>query len=74
MGKDQGKTTGKVFEMKEVKIGRKNEIQPIEWAPYQGETVIVNTIIRKGQRIKETAVYEDKVKAVPRGNALTLSS
>ena len=74
MGKDQGKTTGKVFEMKEVKIGRKNEIQPIEWSPYQGETVIVNTIIRKGERIREKAFYEDKVKAVPRGNAYCIGN
>ena len=60
--------------MIEVKIGRKNEVEPIEWKPYTGETITLNTIIRKGQRIKETAFVEDKVKAVPRGNAYCLGN
>ena len=60
--------------MKTVQIGKKPEIPPIEWKQYTGETVIVNTIIRKGQRIQETAFYEDKVKAVPRGNAYCIGN
>lgn len=60
--------------MKQINIGRKQEIQPIEWKPYEGETVVVNTIIRKGQRIQETAFYEDKVKAVPKGNAYVIGN
>ena len=52
-----------------IKLGTRNEILPIKWEPYNGETIITNTIIRKGQRIQEKAFYEDKVKAVPRGNA-----
>ena len=64
----------KISKMKEVKIGKRNEIQPLQWQPYTGETVIVNTIIRKGERIQETAFYEDKVKAVPRGNAYCIGN
>ena len=32
-------------------------IEPIEWKPYEGETIVVNTIIRKGKKIYETAFY-----------------
>jgi len=60
--------------MKIVKIGQKPEIDPIEFEQYNGETIIVNTIIRKGQRIQETAFYEDKVKAVPKGNAYCIGN
>lgn len=60
--------------MKQIKIGQKPTIQPIEWKPYKGETIIVNTIIRKGKRIQETAFYEDRVKAVPRGNAYCIGN
>ena len=60
--------------MKTIQIGQRNEILPIEWRQYTGETVVVNTIIRKGQRIQETAYYEDKVKAVPRGNAYCIGN
>ena len=60
--------------MKTIQIGQRNEILPIEWRPYTGETVVVKTIIRKGQRIQETAYYEDKVKAVPRGNAYCIGN
>ena len=74
MGKDQEETRGEIHKLKQIKIGRKNDIQPIEWAPYRGETIILNTIIRKGQRIKETAFYEDKVRAVPRGNAYCIGN
>ena len=41
----------------------------IEWKPYEGETVNTNLIIRDGKKIQETAFFEDRVKAVPRGNA-----
>jgi hypothetical protein len=60
--------------MKIVKTRITTAIQPIEWTPYTGETVIVKTIIRKGQKIQETAYYEDKVRAVPRGNAYIIGN
>lgn len=60
--------------MKTINLGRNQEIQPIEWQPYSGENVIVKTIIRKGQRIQETQFYEDKVKAIPRGNAYVIGN
>jgi len=61
---DQKTIEGKVFEM----------IEPIEWKPYQGENVCVNTIIRGGKKIQEWQFYEDRVKAVPRGNAYCIGS
>ena len=57
-----------------IQIAGKPQIQPIEWQPYTGETIIVNTIIRKGKRIQETAFYEDKVQAKPRGNAYIIGN
>lgn len=60
--------------MKTINLNQRNVIEPIEWQPYTGETVIVNTIIRKGKRIQETAFYEDKVKAVPTGNAYIIGN
>tara|TARA_Y100000592_G_scaffold99659_1_gene176521 strand:- start:512 stop:1267 length:756 start_codon:yes stop_codon:yes gene_type:complete len=60
--------------MKTIKIGQKLTIDPIEYEPYTGETIIVKTIIRKGKRIQETAYYEDKVKCVPRGNAYIIGN
>jgi hypothetical protein len=60
--------------MKTVQTNRGNEILPIEWKPYTGETITVRTVIRKGQKILETAFYEDKVKAVPRGNAYIIGN
>jgi hypothetical protein len=60
--------------MKTININRSNVIEPIEWKQYQGETVIVNTVIRQGKRIQETAFYEDKVKAVPKGNAYIIGN
>ena len=60
--------------MKTINLGRNQEIQPIEWQPYSGENVIVKTIIRKGQRIQETQFYEEKVKAIPRGNAYVIGN
>ena len=60
--------------MKTINIGRNQEVQPIEWQPYTGEDVVVNTTIRKGQRIQDIQFYEDKVKAVPRGNAYCIGN
>ena len=60
--------------MKTIKLNRKNIVEPIEWTPYVGETVIVNTVIRQGKKIQETAYYEDTVKAVPRGNAYCIGN
>ena len=60
--------------MKTIQIGKKPEIEEIEWKQYEGETIIVATIIRKGQRITETAFYPDKVKAVPNGNAYVIGN
>ena len=55
-------------------IGGSGPIEPIEWKPYKGETIVVNTIIRKGKKILEKAYYEDRVKAVPRGNAYIIGN
>jgi len=74
MGQDQKETRGEIHKMKKINIGRQNVIEPIDWTPYTGETVVVNTVIRKGQRIQETAFYEDKVKAEPRGNAYVIGN
>jgi hypothetical protein len=52
----------------------KPQIQVVEWKQYKGETITVNTTIRKGQRIMEKAFYKDKVKAVPRGNAYCIGN
>ena len=60
--------------MKTITIPGKPEIHPIEWTPYVGETIIVNTIIRKGKRTHETEFFEDRVKAVPRGNAYCIGN
>ena len=51
-----------------------NEIKPIEWEPYKGETVTTNIIIRKGKRIMETAYFEDRVRAIPSGNAYCIGN
>ena len=55
-------------------VNKNNEILPIEWEPYVGEEIIVNTIIRGGKRIHEKEFFEDKVKAVPRGNAYCIGN
>ena len=60
--------------MKTVNINRNDEIKPIEWQPYAGETIIVKTIIRGGKKIQETGFYEDRVKATPRGNAYIIGN
>ena len=49
-------------------------IAEIKWEPYAGETVNTNLTIRDGKKIQETAFYEDKVKAVPRGNAYCIGN
>ena len=56
------------------KVNKRNEVLPIEYTPYKGEEIIVNTIVRKGKRIQEKKFYEDKVKAVPRGNAYCIGN
>ena len=52
------------------------ELNPkeIKWEKYTGETVTTKTILRKGKRIHETEFFEDKVKAVPRGNAYIIGN
>lgn len=50
------------------------EIQPIDWKQYTGETIITNITIRKGKRIETTGYFEDKVKAVPKGNAYVIGN
>ena len=50
------------------------EIKPIEWKPYKGEMVNTVLTIRKGKKIQETAWYEDRVNAVPRGNAYCIGN
>ena len=60
--------------MKQINIGHKPTIQPIEWKPYEGETVNTHLIIRQGKKIQETAFFEDRVKAVPRGNAYCIGN
>lgn len=60
--------------MRTVNINRREEILPIEWKPYSGETIIVKTIMRGGKKIQETAFYEDRVKAQPRGNAYIIGN
>ena len=54
--------------------GGPSSIKPIEWQLYQGETVNTHLTIRKGERIQETAFYEDRVKAQPRGNAYCIGN
>ncbi len=61
--------------MQKINIGKKrNEIETIEWKLYEGETVNTNLIIRNGKKIQETAFYEDRVKATPRGNAYCIGN
>jgi len=63
--------------MKEIKnlgLGRKYDIEPIEWTPYVGETINVKTVIRGGKKIIETEFVEDQIKAVPKGNAYIIGN
>lgn len=55
-------------------IGGPKPIEPIVWEQYKGETVNTHLTIRNGERIQETAFYEDRVKAVPRGNAYCIGN
>jgi len=50
------------------------DVPVIEWKPYIGETVLVRTTIKGGKKTLETAFYEDKVKAVARGNAYIIGN
>ena len=56
--------------MKTINLNQRNVIEPIEWTQYNGEEVIVKTIIKGGKKIQEKQFYEDKVKAVPEGNEI----
>ena len=60
--------------MKSINIGKRNEILPIEWTPYIGENVCVSTTIRQGKKIQDIRFFEDKVKAVPKGNAYIIGN
>ena len=55
-------------------VNERSGIEPIVWKPYEGEEIIVNTIIRNGKRTYEKQFFEDKVKAVPRGNAYCIGN
>lgn len=59
--------------MQKINLGPKG-VEPINWEPYTGETIVVRTVIRQGKKIQETAYMEDKVKAVPRGNAYCIGN
>ena len=50
------------------------KIDLIEWKPYEGENVNTNLIIRDGKKIQETAFFEDRIKAIPRGNAYVIGN
>jgi len=74
MEKDSSKVRGEILIMQKITIGQKNEILPIEWKKYEGEDVCINMTIRKGERIPDIKFFEDKVKAVPRGNAYCIGN
>ena len=60
--------------MQTINLSNRNQIDPIEFTPYTGENVCVNTTIRKGKRIQDIKFFPDKVKAVPRGNAYCIGN
>jgi len=60
--------------MSVIKSVNREEIKPIKWEPYLGEEIVVKTIIRGGKKTQETAFYQDKVKAVPQGNAYIIGN
>ena len=60
--------------MKTINLNQRDVIEPIEWTQYNGEEVIVKTIIKGGKKIQEKQFYEDKVKAVPEGNAYIIGN
>jgi hypothetical protein len=74
MGKNQRKAFRKIYQMKTIQIGNRNTIEPIAWEPYKGETVIVKTVIKGGKKIQEKEYFEDKVKAIPQGNAYIIGN
>jgi hypothetical protein len=74
MAKNQKTTAGEIPQMTIINLGKKNEILPIEFETYKGETIVVKTIIRGGKKIQETGYYEDKVKNKPRGNAYVIGN
>ena len=49
-------------------------LDPIEWKPYKGDMVNTVLTIRNGKKTQETAWYEDRVNAVPRGNAYCIGN
>ena len=49
-------------------------VTPIKWTPYTGEDVCIKTTMKRGKKIQEWRFYEDKVKAVPRGNAYCIGN
>ena len=51
-----------------------NTPSEIKWEKYKGETVNTNLIIRDGKKIQETDYFEDRVKAIPRGNAYVIGN
>jgi len=55
-------------------FGGEPDIKPIEWKQYIGETVNTHLVIRGGKKYQETAYYEDRAKAVPRGNAYIIGN
>lgn len=73
MEKNQTQNRGEISKMKHLNL-QPAEVQPIEFEPYKGETVVVKTIIRGGKKIQETAYFEDQVKAVPKGNAYVIGN
>ena len=74
MAKNQKQIKGEISIMQTINIGKKNEIEPIEWQQYTGENVCVNTTIRQGKRIQDIRWFEDKVKAEPKGNAYVIGN
>ena len=51
-----------------------NTVELIEWTPYTGETIITKILIKGGKKIIETQYVEDRVKAVPQGNAYIIGN
>ena len=60
--------------MKTINFAGGQDIKSIEWKQYVGETINTHLVIRGGKKYHETAYYEDKVKAVPRGNAYIIGN
>src|SRR5210317_2236860 len=74
MDKNSSETRGEIYIMPTINIGKRNEIMHMEWTKYEGEDVCVNTTIKQGKRIRDIRFYEDKGKAVPRGNAYVIGN